>query len=352
MIYDKKYAANKTILFVFIAFTLLSFVGGAVISFIEIDALSTAIIFSVLTQVVCMGVLPITLFHIFRKKSRADFSETVQIKGGIEPRKNRETFAEYISLSAPKGGAMRRIFGITVCAMIIAMVISTLTQLVLSLLPSGGQEVAEDLTGAEGVGGAEAILLSLILYCVFPAVFEELTFRGILLGAYKDSPTTGVFLSAAMFALMHMNIDQTFYTFFLGIVLAVLTLKSRSIIPAMILHFLNNAASYIISFLALLTSEPLVEQSAESAESIPAAENVSAIAEITAWLFLIGIAVVIVGFALYGLISGIKKINKNDPVDWSGKSGEPANGKARGAIAGAVVIGVIMTALTVLTRIL
>lgn len=52
-----------------------------------------------------------------------------------------------------------------------------------------------------------------------------------------------IIISALLFGLMHANIRQTLYTFVGGIVLAILAIKTRSILPAMIIHFTNNAVA-------------------------------------------------------------------------------------------------------------
>jgi membrane protease YdiL (CAAX protease family) len=339
---NKKFAANTTILFVFISFIAMSFVGSFVLDPTEPGAILSEAIFSGATQIVCLGILPLALFSLLRKK------------GGAGSQKDFETLSEHVGLSAPKGKAMRRVIWITVCAVMISGVISLLTQFALSFLPSGGlMEAVEDASETE-VMSLSALGVALILGGVFAAVFEELTFRGILLGAYKDSPKTGVFLSAALFALMHMNIDQTFYAFFMGIVLAVLTLKSRSIIPAMVVHFLNNAWNYITVF--LLSQFVALASPAGAEDAVAAEEAVGAAGGVVSEILGIVVAAVIIlpilGGLIYGLVSNIKKINEDNPVDWTAKSAETTGGKARLATAATVIVGVVMTGLTVVFRML
>ena len=57
-----------------------------------------------------------------------------------------------------------------------------------------------------------------------------------------------VILSGLMFGLIHLNINQFFYATIIGMVLAVVTLYSRSIFPAMIIHFMNNGLNVYFSF--------------------------------------------------------------------------------------------------------
>ncbi|MBO4251136.1 MAG: CPBP family intramembrane metalloprotease [Clostridia bacterium] len=84
-------------------------------------------------------------------------------------------------------------------------------------------------------------LLFSVLLGVFPAVFEETFFRGVLLSNVSDcGKTHGIFTVALCFALYHLSVSQFCYQFIYGVGLAVLTLKAKSVIPAIVAHFLNN----------------------------------------------------------------------------------------------------------------
>ncbi len=82
----------------------------------------------------------------------------------------------------------------------------------------------------------------LIAFAVLPAVCEELAFRGFLLtGLLKRfRPRTAILLCSFLFALFHMNVFQFLPQFFLGVVLGLLTVRSKSILPAMFFHLLYN----------------------------------------------------------------------------------------------------------------
>ena len=83
-----------------------------------------------------------------------------------------------------------------------------------------------------------------------PAIFEELTYRGLgaqMLEKVKDQRVTLV-LMAMLFGLGHQFILQTGYAFVAGLVLAYVMLKTHSVIPGMIIHFINNLMSVISSY--------------------------------------------------------------------------------------------------------
>ena len=84
--------------------------------------------------------------------------------------------------------------------------------------------------------------LSILVIAVLPAIVEEILFRKILLSGLKKYGTLGaVLISGALFSLFHQNPSQTVYQFISGALFALLAIKSGSIIPSIIIHFINNA---------------------------------------------------------------------------------------------------------------
>ncbi len=82
----------------------------------------------------------------------------------------------------------------------------------------------------------------LLAFALLPALCEELAFRGFLLSGLRRRfrPRDAVLVSAFLFALYHMNAFLFLPAFFLGVALGLLTLRSRSLLPAIALHFLHN----------------------------------------------------------------------------------------------------------------
>jgi sodium transport system permease protein len=84
---------------------------------------------------------------------------------------------------------------------------------------------------------------------ILPAVFEELFFRGYLLGALLSAtrPWTAIITSALLFGVFHLvtggglAIERLPVSAFLGIVLGWLCWKSGSVFPGMMLHALHNS---------------------------------------------------------------------------------------------------------------
>jgi sodium transport system permease protein len=125
--------------------------------------------------------------------------------------------------------------------------LATLTNYILSQFPLlkrlllERNPLVENLLSASQTGDARWWSYFLILG-VIPAVFEELAFRGFILSGLERrlSPWSSVVISSALFALYHMNVFQAAPAFVMGAVLGVLTLWSRSIVPAMFFHLLYN----------------------------------------------------------------------------------------------------------------
>ncbi len=88
----------------------------------------------------------------------------------------------------------------------------------------------------------ELLLKEFILSCVFPGFFEEFLHRGILLLAGRKCGNTRycLIISSILFGLMHLNINQFFYAAILGFLMGLVAIKSESIYPTMIIHFMNN----------------------------------------------------------------------------------------------------------------
>lgn len=88
------------------------------------------------------------------------------------------------------------------------------------------------------------IVLQFIVICVVPGFCEEFLFRGaILTNCLPFGRANAIMISSFLFAMMHQNPEQVFYTFVAGIVLGILYEKTRSIWPGTILHILNNFSS-------------------------------------------------------------------------------------------------------------
>ncbi|MBR1867532.1 MAG: CPBP family intramembrane metalloprotease, partial [Clostridia bacterium] len=83
--------------------------------------------------------------------------------------------------------------------------------------------------------------LTVVTVCVLPAIAEETAFRGICVNSLRGAGKWGVaLLNGFIFSLFHMSPAQTPYQFAVGFSFALLALSSRSVLPTVSVHFLNN----------------------------------------------------------------------------------------------------------------
>ena len=83
----------------------------------------------------------------------------------------------------------------------------------------------------------------LLTFAVAPAFCEEVAFRGFMLSglARHGRFALAVGLSSVAFGVMHMVPQQVFNASLLGLVLGTLAIRSNSLIPCIVFHFINNA---------------------------------------------------------------------------------------------------------------
>ena len=87
--------------------------------------------------------------------------------------------------------------------------------------------------------------LGLLILCVaaVPAVCEELAFRGFILSGCRNLGNNwrAVLVSAIFFGITHGFLQQSINACLLGIVLGYLAVRSGSLLPGVVFHFLHNA---------------------------------------------------------------------------------------------------------------
>ena len=96
------------------------------------------------------------------------------------------------------------------------------------------------------------LVLQLFLVAVLPAICEEFAMRGGLFSVMRGRYKGGFFyiIMAIAFGLFHQNITQLGYTAFFGAIMAFVVVKTKSVYPAMIIHFVNNGLSVYLTFAA------------------------------------------------------------------------------------------------------
>lgn len=93
-------------------------------------------------------------------------------------------------------------------------------------------------------------ILSFISVAVAAPILEEILFRGIILEGFlrNYSPQKAIIWSAVLFGVFHLNPWQAIGAIIFGLFFGWLYWKTNSLIPGIILHFVNNFAAFILTF--------------------------------------------------------------------------------------------------------
>lgn len=130
------------------------------------------------------------------------------------------------------------------------------------------------------------LILGTIFIAIFPAICEEIMFRGIVLqGLRRFGDVFAIFFSAIMFMLFHTNPSQTLYPLLSGLVLGLVFVKTGDLKYTMIIHFFNNFINILLEFIA------------NNSELINQTENIT-----TQDIIIIGISTVIFALCLIYLL--------------------------------------------------
>lgn len=86
---------------------------------------------------------------------------------------------------------------------------------------------------------------------IFAPVVEEMVFRGAVLRTLVDMFNrqwhwVAIVLSALLFGVIHMNLAQGLHAFVIGLLLGWMYYRTSSIIPGILLHWINNSVAYLM----------------------------------------------------------------------------------------------------------
>ena len=102
--------------------------------------------------------------------------------------------------------------------------------------------------------------------CMLAPLAEEIVFRGAMIKAMTAwcekrgimgwrKEWIAIGLSAALFAVVHFNPAQIPHALIMGVLFAWLFVKTQSIVPAFIIHWINNSSAYV--FVKLYPNIPM-----------------------------------------------------------------------------------------------
>lgn len=98
------------------------------------------------------------------------------------------------------------------------------------------------------VTSVKDFLFMTVFIAIIPAILEEIAVRGVLLQPLRRfGDGFAIVVSAVIFSLLHGNMVQIPYTIMAGIYFGYVVVATGSLWPSIILHFLNNFYSVMIT---------------------------------------------------------------------------------------------------------
>lgn len=96
--------------------------------------------------------------------------------------------------------------------------------------------------------GEHLLIVTLFHVAVVPAICEEVLYRGYVMSAFQKSwgIWPAIIISGLLFGLYHVQLSNLIPLATLGILFAFVTWISKSIVPAIVAHFVNNGGSALM----------------------------------------------------------------------------------------------------------
>ena len=147
----------------------------------------------------------------------------------------------------------------------VAMIANYVSNILLALFDSVGLQAITDTE--YDCDSVLDIVLFYVTVAVLPALIEEFAFRGVILNIFrKYSDGLAVLVSGVTFGLMHGNFAQIPFALVVGLVLGYIAVKTNSLLPGIIIHFMNNALS--VTFTLLSTNTDLSDSAVNLINSL------------------------------------------------------------------------------------
>jgi sodium transport system permease protein len=169
--------------------------------------------------------------------------------------------AACLALRRPSARSVGAALGLVPCAVIISCALGMLQEYVQQRFggggPGEGAEKIEELIN--GLLAGYGMTVTVMLVGVLPGICEEIFFRGSMVAGLQRGigPIGAICVSAFLFAASHGSPDRFLPQCVLGVLLAVLVLRSGSILPGMLVHALHNAVIVVLSLDGLAIARAL-----------------------------------------------------------------------------------------------
>lgn len=165
-------------------------------------------------------------------------------------------FAEPLNIQLPRF----KYISAFLCFVVLYIITITLVKFVMYYLTDGSytQTTGNDIISIVSPNSDIDPIFAFVAFIVVPTVCEELFFRGVVLSEYQSyGNLNAIFISALFFSMFHFSAVNFLSYFTCGLLFGALTVVTRSVFPAMLLHMLNNVLSMYTtdSFLKMMIRE-------------------------------------------------------------------------------------------------
>lgn len=162
----------------------------------------------------------------------------------IRLRDKQVNFFPYKKMN-PKRALLSIPIGLTVC-----IGANIVVNLIITLFESFGIKLSQQSDVMAQPRGAFALVITLVSTAVMPALLEEFAIRGVILQpARRYGMAFAIISSSVIFGIMHGNLIQAPFAFIVGMCFAFFAIKCDSLWIGVILHFINNGFSVVMSYL-------------------------------------------------------------------------------------------------------
>lgn len=112
-----------------------------------------------------------------------------------------------------------------------------------------GYSIPPEMMAPQGYDDPSTVIMYMTT-ALSPAFAEEFLFRGVIYGNLRPfGKTQAILISSLLFALMHQNIGQFFYTFVGGVAMALMYELTGSIWCSVLFHLFNNELAVLTEVL-------------------------------------------------------------------------------------------------------
>ncbi|MCL2840441.1 MAG: CPBP family intramembrane metalloprotease [Defluviitaleaceae bacterium] len=135
------------------------------------------------------------------------------------------------------------IFGMTITLVPVLTLVATISQLFFTdYITETANEIVFEYN----------LLWALFFIGIVPSFFEELVFRGVIFSGYKKAPVIqAALVNGLFFGIIHMNMQQFFFTAVAGFVWFLFVYYTRSIWAGIWAHIINNTIQVFIAFFVM-----------------------------------------------------------------------------------------------------